>query len=216
MSAAEILQYSSIIKSLFIKKKCSYVRSRKFTVIIHNPNNSSVAASFACVIQLFNFWNIFAYQFCPLAAAGALTVCSAPCDVFGFLWGWGSVGCKFRACCSDKLWIFLIWCIMDSLLPFRFLCLTDPIPPPPPSTLSLWGQRRHVSSVSKAQNIAGCSDSDTAHPCPHPLSSPPQSSHLICFSSGYSFSSLPSIWTAVVNVSFERQEYRSKTTLMPQ
>lgn len=60
MSAAEILQYDSIIKSLFIKKN-SYVRSRKFTVIIHNPNNSSVAASFACVIQLFNFLNIFAY-----------------------------------------------------------------------------------------------------------------------------------------------------------
>lgn len=63
MSAAEILQYDSIIKSLFIKKKKknSYVRSRKFTVIIYNPNNSSVAASFACVIQLFNFLNIFAY-----------------------------------------------------------------------------------------------------------------------------------------------------------
>lgn len=61
MSAAEILQHDSIIKSLFIKKKKnSYVRSRKFAVIIHNPNNSSVAASFACVIQLFNFLNIFA------------------------------------------------------------------------------------------------------------------------------------------------------------
>ena len=60
MSAAEILQRISIIKSLFIKKT-SYIRSRKFAVIIHNPNNSSVATSFACVILLFNFLHTFAY-----------------------------------------------------------------------------------------------------------------------------------------------------------
>lgn len=53
MKVTDILRSILIIKTLFIKNKL-YEEQKRFMVIIHNLNNSSVATSFVLLILLVN------------------------------------------------------------------------------------------------------------------------------------------------------------------